>query len=140
RIQATNASFILMLPLGLGMVTGALVSGRLFQDLPRRSVVRPAILLSGVLLFLVGIAPSLAPAFGNFEFHNKYLHNLHHLRYFLNAPSLSSTFALIAFLLGGCAVAIIIPSQTVLQENTHAKIRGKIFAVLAVMMNAFAII
>ncbi len=136
RIQATDASFVLMLPLGLGMVVGAVLVGRLFYKIPRRFVVRPAILSAGLLLFFVGIAPALARFFNNLDFPEY----IPHLRYFFDAPSLSSAFAIGAFLLGAATVAVIIPSQTVLQENTAKEIRGKIFAVLAVLMNAFAAI
>lgn len=136
RIQATDASFVLMLPLGLGMVTGAIVVGKLFGNAPRRFLVIPAIILSGLLLFMVGIAPTLARWLNAIDLPE----HLPRLRYFLDAPSLSSTFAIGAYLLGFCAVTIIIPSQTILQESTTVQNRGKIFAVLSVMMNAFAIL
>lgn len=136
RIQATDASIFLMLPLGLGMVLGALIAGKFFQTLPRRVVVIPAIMIAGILLFVVGVAPSLARFFNAIDLPER----IPHLRYFFNAPSLSSTFALGSFLLGIAAVAIIIPSQTILQESTTDENRGKIFATLGMMMNAFALI
>ena len=136
HIHATDASLFLMLPLGLGMVTGALLVGRLFSNAPRRKVVIPGIIVAGILLFTVGVAPSLARFFNSIDLPEK----IPHLRYFFNAPSLSSTFAVGAFLLGMAAVAIIIPSQTILQEATSKENRGKIFAVLGMMMNAFALV
>jgi MFS family permease len=134
KIQATDASFVLMLPLGLGMVSGALIAGRFFASIPRRFIVRPAILLAGVILFVVGLVPVMAPHIKALELYSY----IDRLRYFFHVPILSTTFAVGAFLLGICAASIIIPSQTILQENTPAPIRGKIFAVLSVMMNAFA--
>jgi len=136
RIQATDASVFLMLPLGAGMVSGALVVGRFFQSKPRRFIVIPAVIMGGILLFTVGIAPFLARIFNALDLPEY----IPHLRYFFNAPSLSSTFAVGAFLLGAAAVSIIIPSQTILQEATNSENRGKIFAVLGVMMNAFALL
>jgi MFS family permease len=59
-------------------------------------------------------------------------------RIFLRAPSISSFFAFLAFLIGLCAVFIIIPCQTILQENTPEANRGKLFAVLAVLMTSFS--
>lgn len=111
-IQAEDASLVLMLPLGLGMVFGAIFIGRSFHNIPRRLVVIPAIIISGILLFLVGLIP--------------------------NFTKQSFVYAMGAFLMGVSAVAIIIPSQTILQENTAKTIRGKIFAVLFTLMNAFA--
>lgn len=136
HIHASDASLFLMLPLGFGMVTGALLVGKLFHKAPRRLVVIPAIIVAGILLFIVGAAPSLARFFNAIDLPE----HIPHLRYFFNAPSLSSTFAIGAYLLGIVTVAIIIPSQTILQETTHKENRGKIFAVLGVMMNAFALI
>lgn len=136
RIHATDASYMLIIPLGLGMILGAFLAGRFFYGLPRRLVVMPSIVFSGILLFAVGVAPYVANWLNATDLPQK----IYHLRYFFNAPSLSSAFAVMAFLMGLVAVAIIIPSQTVLQEVTHHQIRGKIFAVLVVAMNSFALL
>ncbi len=125
-----------MLPLGLGMISGALVIGKFFHSIPRRLVVIPAIILAGVLFIGVGVAPDITRALDATELPQK----IRHLRYFFNAPSLASTFAIGAYLLGLATVSIVIPSQTVLQESTNAQNRGKILSVLAVLMNAFAAI
>lgn len=136
HIHATDASYVLIIPLGLGMILGALVMGKLFRGKSRRGIVIPAIVASGVLLFAVGIAPTAAMLLNNTELPARIMH----LRYFFNAPSLSSSFAIGAFLMGIAAVSIIIPSQTILQEATHKQIRGKIFSVLVVAMNSFALL
>ncbi len=136
HIHATDASYVLIIPLGLGMIVGALGLGKLFQGKSRRGVVIPAMIASGILLFGMGIAPTMAIALNNTELPLKIMH----LRYFFNAPSLSSSFAIGSFLAGIAAVSIIIPSQTILQEATHHKIRGKIFSILVVAMNSFALL
>src|SRR3989344_326024 len=134
HIHATDASLYLMLPLGLGMVTGALVVGRFFHSKPKRLIIIPAMIIAGMLLFLVGVIPTIAKLLDATALHSR----IYHLRYFLNAPSLSSTFAIVAYLLGFVTVSVIIPAQTILQESTNIENRGKIFAVLTVMMNIFA--
>lgn len=134
RIHATDASYFVMLPLGFGMVTGALVVGRFFHNLPRRFLVVPAIITSGLLFIIMGLLPLLAQLLQSAELPV----HLNRPRYFFRAPSISSFFAVLAFLVGFCTVSIIIPSQTVLQENTVEKNRGKIFAVLFVLMTAFS--
>lgn len=134
KIHATDASYFVMLPLGLGMVSGALVIGRVCHKLPRRQVVIPAIIAAGGLLFIAGILPFLAALFQAADL-PAYLTRP---RYFFKAPSLSTFFALIAYLAGFAAVSIIVPCQTVIQEHTSEKNRGKIFAVLAVVMTAFS--
>ncbi|OGE14739.1 hypothetical protein A3F00_03250 [Candidatus Daviesbacteria bacterium RIFCSPHIGHO2_12_FULL_37_11] len=136
KIKSSDASVFLMLPLGFGMVTGALFVGRFLQNAPRRMVIIPAMITGGLLFFIIGIAPALARIFNATDLPEQ----IPHLRYFFDAPSLSSTFAIGAFLLGVCTVAIIIPSQTVLQEATTLQNRGKIYAALGVLMNLFALI
>lgn len=137
KIHATDASLFLMLPLGLGMVTGALIIGKFFSGAPKRFIVVPAMVIAGILLVGVGVAPSIAAFFNSPELPN-FPGRIKHLRYFFNAPSLSTVFAIGSYFLGICAVSIIVPSQTVLQSFTNNQNRGKIFAVLAVFMNAFA--
>lgn len=136
KIHATDASYFVMLPLGLGMVTGAYLLGRLFQGRPKRSLVVPAILIGGLMFFLIGTVPALAQILQSAELPTA----LTRPRYFFHVPSLSFFFALLAFLSGFCTVSIIVPCQTVLQENTAEENRGKIFAVLAVIMTAVSAI
>lgn len=132
HIHATDASYFVMLPLGLGMVTGAFLIGRLFHNIPRRSLVVPAIIIGGVLFTLIGLIPTIAQLLQSTDLPTY----ITRPRYFFRAPSLSSIFALIAFLTGFCTVSIIIPSQTALQESTPEQNRGKIFSVLAVIMTS----
>lgn len=136
RIHATDSSYIVMLPLGLGMVLGAYLTGKYFHNRPRRSLVIPSIIGCGIIFLIAGILPNLAYFAGSPELPMR----VHGLRNFFITPSLSTMFSLLAFLLGLFTVSIIIPSQTVLQENTTEKNRGKIFAVLSVFMTSFAAI
>ncbi|KKR80915.1 MAG: Major facilitator superfamily [Candidatus Daviesbacteria bacterium GW2011_GWA1_41_61] len=134
RIHATDSSYFVMLPLGLGMVSGSLIVGRLFYNRPKRQVVIPAILGAGIIFLLIGAAPLIARIAQSPELP---LH-LTRLRYFFKVPSISFWFAAGAYLLGLFTVSVIVPCQTVLQENTHEKNRGKIFAVLGVIMTSVA--
>lgn len=136
KVHATDASIYLMLPLGLGMIIGALIIGKFFQKIPRRIIIVPAIILSGILILGVGIAPDIATLLNETEIPSR----IRHLRYFFNAPSLASSFVVGAFMLGLSTVAVVIPAQTILQEQTNDQNRGKILAVLAVLMNAVAAI
>ncbi len=130
HIHATDTSYFVMVPLGLGMVVGALIIGRFAHNKPRRSLVIPAITLAGALFLVAGLIPLIAQYFSLSELPIKVLHP----RYFFRAPSVSTLFAIGAFILGLAAVTIIIPSQTVLQEGTTEKNRGKIFSFLGVIM------
>lgn len=136
HIHATDASYVLVVPLGIGMVLGAFIIAKYASNLPRRLIVRPAIVAVGTIFLLMGLTQFIAnliqaadlPAY------------VPRLRFFFAAPTLSILFAFGAFLLGICTVAIIIPAQTILQEHTIEENRGKIFAVLLVLMNGVAAI
>lgn len=135
-IHATDLSYFVIVPLGLGMVTGALLVGRLFHGRPRRAVVIPAVVMAGVLFIGVGLAPSIAHLFQSTDLPM----HLVRPRYFLKAPSLSTSLGVMAYFLGFCLVSIIIPCQTVLQEHTSEKNRGKILSVLTVFMTGISIL
>ena len=131
RIHATDASYFMMMPLGLGMVLGAYLLGRFAHSLPRRTVVIPAIIMAGLIFLAIGIMPTIARSYEFSELSAR----TRHLRYFSKAPSVASWFGVGAFTLGLAAVSIIIPSQTTLQESTDEKVRGKILSVLVMLMN-----
>ncbi len=132
HINVTDATYVLILPLGAGMILGALAVGKIGHRIPRRLLVGRAIIIAGLLLFLVGIAPLISPAVSHFR-HPK------PLSFILN-PSSSLVLGIGSFLLGVALVSIMIPSQTVLQENSPEESRGKVFSVLAVAMSALSLL
>lgn len=132
RIKATDASYVLVIPLGLGIITGGMILGRFGSRLIKRKLVANAICFSGLMLFLVGIAPLISPAI-------KYLGHPRPLPFFYQLP-LSKILVVGSFLIGIAVVSILIPSQTVLQENTSDKDRGKVFSVLGAAMSGLALL
>lgn len=132
QIRATDASYIMIAPLGLGMVGGALLVGRWGHRIPKRKLVGRAILIVGVILFAIGISPLISPAITHFRRPRPLS--------FIFQPSLSTVLITGSLLLGLATVSIIIPSQTVLQENSPKEDRGKVFSVLAVAMSAFSLL
>ena len=132
HIRATNASYVLIMPLGLGMVVGGFLIGKLGHKLPKRILVGRGVLLSGLLFFLVGVAPFITPVIS-------YLHVSRPLPFIYQLP-VSTVIAIGAFLLGIAMVSIIVPSQTVLQESTPEEDRGKVFAVLGAAMYGLSLL
>ncbi len=135
-IHASDSSYFLVIPLGLGMITGALGIGRFLHGKSKRSIVVPAVIGTGLVFLFIGAVPALA--------HLLQLKDLPFYmgkpRYFFHAPSLSFWLGIASFFVGIFMVSIIVPCQTVLQESTTERNRGKIFAVLAVVMTGFAAI
>lgn len=132
QIKATDASYVLVIPLGLGIVTGGVILGKFGNRLVRRRLVAKGILLGGILAFLVGIAPFVSPAI-------QYFRHARPVPFFYQ-PSLSKILFVGSFLLGIAMVSILVPSQTTLQENTSEKDRGKVFSVLGVAMSGLSLV
>lgn len=132
QINATDASYILILPLGLGMILGGIFIGKRGYRFPKRIIVGRAIMIAGLLLFAVGIAPLISPVI-------KYFPKPRPLPFFYQPPLSTILFAG-SFLLGIAMVSIVIPSQTVLQENTPAGARGKVFAVMGTVMAGMSLL
>lgn len=132
QIKATDASFVIVIPLTLGIVLGGILLGKFGNKFIKRIVVSRAIIIAGALFLLVGIAPIIFPA-------------IQHFRYpkplpFFNQLSLSKIMIIGSFLLGMAVVSILVPSQTVLQENTPEKDRGKVFSMLGVAMFGLSLV
>ena len=132
QIKAADASYVLIIPLGLGIVTGGIILSRFGSSLVKRKLVARAILFVGLVLFLVGFAPLISPAVNYFK-HPKPVPFLYQL-------TLSQIMMIGSFLIGVAVVSILVPSQTVLQENTPEANRGKVFSVLGVAMSALSLI
>lgn len=132
RIEATDASYIIVMPLGLGIIAGGIFLGRIGNRLIRRTVVSRAILFAGLLFFLEGISPIISPAISHLPRPRPLS--------FVTQPPLSAVLTVGSFLLGIALVSILVPSQTVLQENTPEKDRGKVFSVLGVAMSGLTLI
>ncbi|OGE32534.1 hypothetical protein A3C59_01535 [Candidatus Daviesbacteria bacterium RIFCSPHIGHO2_02_FULL_36_13] len=136
HIKAIDASFVLVIPLGVGVVSGGLFLGRfgtsfMGQRLVRRIIVGRSIIFGGALFFLIGVAPILSPAI-------EYLPKTP--LPFFTQPSFSAILVLGSFLMGIAMVSILVPTQTVLQENTPESKRGKVFASLGVVMAGLSLI
>lgn len=132
QIKATDASYVLVVPLGLGIVTGGIVLGKIGEKLVKRRLVSRAIIFGGLLFLLVGVAPLVSPAI-------KYFRHPRPVPFFYQPP-LSKVLIVGSFLLGLAMISILVPSQTVLQENTSESDRGKVFSVLGVAMSGLTLI
>lgn len=131
QIRTTDASYIIIIPLGIGMVFGAFLIGKIGYKIPRRILVGKAVLIAGLMLFLLGFSPIISPAIQHFPKPRAVS--------FLLQPSLSTTVAIGSLLLGMIVVSIVIPSQTVLQENTPDEDRGKVFGVLMALISGLSL-
>jgi MFS family permease len=131
RIKAEDASYILIVPLGIGIITGGFILGKIGMRFVKRILVSWAIIFCGAIFLIAAIAPAIMPAVKYFT---------HKPLPFLTQIPLSSVMITGSFLLGVALVAILVPTQTVLQENTPDNDRGKVFSTLGFAMSAFSLI
>lgn len=132
QIKATDASYIVIIPLGLGIILGGIALSRFGNRLVRRKLVARGIICGGLLFLLMGIAPLISPAI-------RYFRHPRPVPFFYQPP-LSKVVFVGSFLLGIATVSVLVPSQTVLQESTPEEDRGKVFSVLGVAMSGLSLI
>lgn len=134
KIRAEGASIVLLLPLGLGMVTGALSVGKFGSLIARRHIIALGFFISGIAVIVIVLAPIIA----------SYIigHDINFSRpvHFLNAVKLSYFISFFAIILGFGGSFIIIPTQTLLQELTPNNLRGRVFSTQIMVMGIVAAI
>jgi MFS family permease len=118
---------VVVLPLGFGIVTGILLLNAYGQYLPRRRVIEGALIALGVLLAALSAAGPIsrllqrADAPGGLDL--------------TAVTSLLAIVVVIAFFAGIAYGLVAIPSQTQLQEDLPADVRGRVFGVLNMLVS-----
>lgn len=132
HIKKEDISQIAIIPLGFGMVIGGVLIGKFGKRFPKRTIISRSILCAGLLLFSLGVSPLVTPIIEHFpkNLPQPFFHQL----------PLSTVVAIGSIFLGLAMVSIVVPAQTVLQENTNETVRGKIYAVLGVLNASLTII
>jgi MFS family permease len=118
---------VVVLPLGFGIVTGILLLNAYGQYLPRRRVIEGGLIALGVLLAALSVAGPIsrllqrADGPGGFDLSS--------------VTSLLAVVVAIALLAGIAYGLVAIPSQTQLQEDLPADVRGRVFGVLNMLVS-----
>jgi MFS family permease len=118
---------VVVLPLGFGIVTGILLLNQYGRDLPRRRVIEGALIALGALLAALSVAGPIsrllprADSPGGFDL--------------TAVTSLLAIVVVIAFFAGIAYGLVAIPSQTQLQEDLPADVRGRVFGVLNMLVS-----
>ena len=125
-------SVLVLAPAGIGMLLGTIVLGRRGERLDKRRLIELGLLGVGAALLLLGL---LRPIF-------TFLARLS--GWFIvppdgtNAGLIGATMAL-TLAAGGAFVAIIVATQTIIQERVPVAVRGRVFAVQLVLSNAASV-
>jgi MFS family permease len=118
---------VVVLPLGFGIVTGILLLNAYGRYLPRRRVIEGALIALGALLAALSAAGPIsrllqrADGPGGFDL--------------TAVTSLLAIVVVIAFFAGIAYGLVAIPSQTQLQEDLPADVRGRVFGVLNMLVS-----
>ncbi len=128
RIEATDASLILLLPVGIGLLTGGALTIKFGQRTPHRLIVMRGLFVCGSAL----IALALTPVVGANLSHREFLVST--LRPFSKAFTVSIWVSFFALFVGFGVALVIIPAQTALQTATPSHLRGRVFGVWALLV------
>ncbi len=119
---------VVVLPLGVGVVTGALVVNRVQGMIARRRLIEIGLIVLGVCLVLLSIAAPIAEFVGRVDSAAP-------------GPDLSrfvsvlTVVVAIAFVAGIAYAAVAIPAQTELQEEIPQAVRGRVFGILNMLVS-----
>lgn len=123
---------VVILPLGMGIVTGILVLNSYGKYLPRRALMEGGLVVLGILLILLAAAAPLTRLLQRAEAVTPF--DLSAL------VSLLAVVVAIAFLAGVCYALVAIPAQTRLQEELPEDVRGRVFGVLFSLVSVASLV
>lgn len=114
---AAQDTYVILGPATGGAILSAILLGQFLRNLDRSRVLAGSLLANGLTLLALASVPSVMGRFPDLQVHNRI------------------TGATFSFLLGVEFGAILIPAVTYLMEATGDQIRGRIFALLYMVIN-----
>ncbi len=119
KVLLINAqdTYVILAPATGGAILSALLLGQFLRNLDRAKVLAGSLVANGVTLLALAAVPEAMAQFPALQVHNRI------------------TSAAFSFLLGVEFGAIMIPAITYLMESTSDEIRGRIFALLYMVIN-----
>jgi MFS family permease len=118
---------VIVLPLGIGVVTGILFLNSYGKLLPRRRLIEAGLILLGIFLAILSAAGPVS----------RFLEHVTSASP-VDVSSLVSLLAVVivlAFLAGIAYASVAIPAQTQLQEDLPQEVRGRVFGVLNMLIS-----
>jgi MFS family permease len=128
---------VVVLPLGLGIVTGVLAVNAYGHNFPRRRIIEAGLIVLGLLLALLSGAGSIS------HFLNVQIAAAAGSTGSLDLSqvlSLLSMVMAIAFVAGICYAVVAISAQTQLQEELPEDVRGRVFGILNMLVSVSSLL
>jgi MFS family permease len=119
---------VVVLPLGVGVVMGILILNTYGRLLPRRRVIEASLVALGILLAAIAGSGQISNFIARAS-------SATGLPDFSSVTSLLSLVVGFAFFAGIAYAFVAIPSQTQLQEDLPADVRGRVFGVLNMLVS-----
>jgi hypothetical protein len=116
------------------MVLGTVLLGRFGQNLDKHRLTEVGLLVVSISLIALGVVRPVA------NFVTRASAAAFELPPEAGSPWLVAVVMLTTLVAGGGFVAIIVASQTIIQERAPVAVRGRVFAVQLVLSNAFSIL
>jgi MFS family permease len=132
-----NGLVVVVLPLGLGIVTGVLAINAYGHNFPRRRIIEAGLIVLGLLLALLSCLGSI------WHFLNVQIAaaaTAHGLQEPGQVISLLSVVMAIAFVAGVCYAVVAISAQTQLQEELPEDVRGRVFGILNMLVSVSSLL
>jgi MFS family permease len=123
----SNGLVVVVLPLGLGIVTGILGLNAYGHNFPRRRVIEAGLIVLGLLLALLSSVGSIS-------------HFLNGLENVGQVVSVLAVVVGIAFVAGICYAVVAISAQTQLQEELPEEVRGRVFGILNMLVSVSSLL
>jgi len=121
HIPLQEASHILVIPVGVGMVLGVLLVNPLGKAGGKTAVIQAGLIIAACTLIALGLSG---------QFYREY-----HGEAILSTTTIAMIVAILMLILGLINALISATAQTLLQESTGDDNRGKVFASLNMMIN-----
>jgi MFS family permease len=128
---------VVVLPLGLGIVTGVLAINAYGHNFPRRRIIEAGLIVLGLLLALLSSVGSIS------HFLNVQIAaaaDAHGSLDLSQVLSLLSMVMAIAFVAGICYAVVAISAQTQLQEELPEDVRGRVFGILNMLVSVSSLL
>ncbi len=124
RAPIQDASHVLVIPAGVGMVLGVVAIGRLDKRYSKFRIIAVGLITAGAALIGLGLT--------------SLLHKNVHGHQFAPDGIVTLSVAILILVLGFMNAVVSATSQTILQENTTDETRGKVFGALNMLVNVAA--
>ena len=128
---------VVVLPLGLGIVTGILGINAYGHNFPRRRVIEAGLIVLGLLLALLS---RLGSIWQLLNIRVSGLVDAHGFEDMSQVLSMFSVVLTIAFVSGICYAVVAVSSQTQLQEEIPAEVRGRVFGILNMLVSVSSLL